>query len=405
MSERSWRQRAERVLLRPWPPSCRAGPEAAGPTFYHRAYGARLIDEDGREWLDLEMGRGPNLLGYAHPRIEEAMRRLASIGAAHTSLLHRSEVEVAELVCAAIPGCERVIFAKNGSDACSAAVRAARIATGRNVVLSSGYHGFHDWYVAELGHFRGFPPGYRGHLASFELNDLKGLEALAEQYAGDVACIFIEPAHRLLPKRGFLKAARRIADRCGALLVFDEVVTAFRLHIGGAQAAYGVGADLICLGKAMANGLPLSALAGRADALAHLRETHFSMTFQHGSPAFVAAAACLDHMRDGSVARRVAEHGEQIRHAFDTAARRYGLPARALGFPARLDFEFPDAGTLDGTTQANLFKSGLLAAGVLPTLACFACEMLRPADLDRAAGAFDLGMQRIATERRNGARR
>ena len=398
VTEHMWRKRAEQVLLRPWPPLLHGCPQAhpTAPRFFCRAFGARVVDEDGQEWLDLEMGRGPNLLGYGHPHIQEALQHHVKAGAAQASLLHRTEVQVAELLADAIPNVDRVVFAKNGSDVCAAAVRAARVATGRDTVLSSGYHGFQDWFIGELGTFEGFPVDYRGHLASFELNDVAGLGSLAERHASDLACILIEPAHRLLPQPGFLEAARQLADRYGALLIFDEVVTAFRLHPGGAQAAYGTNADLVCLGKAMANGLPISALAGRQDAMRHLDRTYFSMTFQHDSLAFAAAAACLGYVRSTTVAEALQARGEAVRMAFNHAAQRHGVPARALGFAGRLDFDFPPLGVLGSEDQQRVFLGALVEHRILPAQACFVCELFTDRDLDQATDAFDLAMQRIA---------
>jgi glutamate-1-semialdehyde 2,1-aminomutase len=397
MTETAWRERGRQVLARPWPPMLRDAPElrdGAAPWFFTGACGARLVDEDGRDYLDLEMGRGPNLLGYGHPVTRAAIAEHARL-AVQTSLLHRAEVEVAELLVELVPCAERVVFAKNGSDACTAAVRVARAATGRDVILSSGYHGYHDWFMAETGWAEGFPAAYRGFVHGFELNDLAAVEELAERHAGQVAAIIVEPAHRLLPAPGFLAALRRIADRAGAVLIFDEVVTAFRLHLGGAQGYSGVVPDLACLGKAMSNGYPLSALVGRREVMENLQKTFFSMTYQHDSLGFAIARACLRHLRDSAAIETVAAHGEAIRSAFDGAAARHGLPARARGFSARLDFDFPDLPGLPPDAQLALFRRTLLDHGLLPVRAAFACEALTAADLAQAAAAFDAAFARL----------
>lgn len=396
MNDLIWRNRAERVLLRPVPPLLRASSKLAErcPWFFTDATGARLRAVDGCQYLDLEMGRGPNILGYGHP-VTETARLAFGPATARTALYHPVEVELAEIIVDQIPCAETVLFAKNGSDACTAAVRVARTVTGRRVVVSSGYHGFGDWCVADDPAVTGFPDGFKGHTESVALNDLNALQGAFDRHGGDVAAIIIEPAHRLLPEQRFLTACRMLADRHGAVLIFDEVVTAFRLDLGGAQARFGVVPDLACLGKAMANGLPISALVGRRPLMEALEHSFFSMTFMHDNVSFVAAKACLTHLIDTRALEQIAQTGEALRHAFDEAARRHTLPARALGFAARMDLDFPPIGTLGRAAQLELFGGALFEKGILPTSSIFACEMMTKKDVEDAGTAFDLGMARI----------
>jgi glutamate-1-semialdehyde aminotransferase len=396
MTEAEWRGRAERVLLRPVPPLLRDRPElwSRCPWYFTDASGVRLRAMDGREYMDLEMGRGPNILGYKHPVTEEA-RTGFHFGAARTALYHTAEVELAEIVVDLVPCAESVLFAKNGSDATTAAVRMARAATGRSMILSSGYHGFGDWCVADSPDVVGFPPGFKGFFKNIALNDLEGLRAAFETHRGTVAALVIEPAHRIVPAPGFLEACRALADEHGAVLIFDEVVTAFRLALGGAQDVFGVVPDLACLGKAMANGMSVSAVAGRRDLMLAIECSFFSMTFGHDNPVFAVAKACLTHLRETGVLIPIAEKGEQLRQAFDSAARKSGLPARAIGIAPRLDLQFPEVGGLSEHTQFCLFGETLLEHGILPTGYIFACEMLGEQDMAQARGAFEAGMERI----------
>lgn len=392
----AWRARATAVLAQPFSPNLwnLHGLRADSPWYFARGAGARLWDHDGREFLDLEMGLGPVLLGFEHPVVRNALRRHAATPAVAT-LLPQAEIEVAELLVALLPSAEHVVFGKNGSDACAAAARVARAATGRSIILSSGFHGIYDWYIAEAFPGTGLAPG-SGRLKQFAFNDADGLAALARAHAGDVAAIMLDPANREQPRPGFLEAVRRIADEHGALLIFDEVLTAFRVHRGGAQTLYGVTPDLTCVGKALANGLPLSALVGRRDVMEAVNRVFYALTFQHDSLALAVSRECLRYYRDHDVAGDVARKGEILRGLFDDAAATAGLAGRGVGLSARFDLDFWPVGSATTMDQQVVFGRALLEQGVLPVRVVLPCEMLTEADLERAGRAFRHGCQAVA---------
>jgi len=413
MTEKTLRERSKKVLARPFPTYLRGRPGAPtrppavvddSPWFFRDGHGAHLVTADGRDLLDLEMGRGPFLLGYGHPVSRDAALKCAR-SLPRSALLPESAVDLAEKLVELIPSAEKVVFGKNGSDACAAAVRTARAATGRQVVLANGFHGFQDWIASEYGWVEaGFPAAFRGWLKRFALNDTAALVRLAEENASDLAAIMVEPAHHTLPDVAFLETCRELADRYGAVLIFDEVVTAFRLDMHGAQGLYGVVPDLTCLGKAMGNGEAVSALAGSALAMKGLDRTYFSMTFQFDNRAFAISRDCLDFMEDGNATRLANARGESLRAAFDGAAARHGLPHRARGFGARLDLQFETLDDLPFDEQADLFAHALLQEDVLPVTTMFACAMLTDDDVAQAARAFDRGMRAVAAARRAPAR-
>jgi glutamate-1-semialdehyde aminotransferase len=281
-------------------------------------------DHDGREFLDLEMGIGPVLLGYDHPVVRRTLRRHARTPVVGT-LIHPSEVEVAELLVEMVPSAELAVFGKNGADVCTAAARIARAATGRSIILSSGYRGMHDWYIADCWPGPGVLPSFAGYLKNFAFNDLDGLARLAEAHRGDIAAIMLDPANRETPRDDFLPGVRRIADAHGALLIFDEVLTGFRLHRGGGQALYGVTPDLTCLGKALANGLPLSALVGRSDLMHVVDRIFYGLTYQHDSVALAVSSACLRYYRDHDVAGEGGAQGGNHTGALQRRFRRRGI--------------------------------------------------------------------------------
>src|SRR5262245_62011471 len=231
------------------------------PKYLQRGRGSHVWDVDGNEYIDLQMAIGPLSLGYGHPAVDRAIRDQLEDGITF-SLMHPLEVEVAELVHACVPGADMVRFSKTGCDVTSAAVRLARAYTGRRKVLCCGYHGWHDWYIAVTDRNRGVPEAVREQSFTFEYNQL---EALAEAIDDDVACVILEPVTFEAPHEGFLRGVRELCTRRGVVLVFDEMWTGFRMALGGAQQYFGVRADLAAFSKAVANGMPLSALTGRRE--------------------------------------------------------------------------------------------------------------------------------------------
>jgi glutamate-1-semialdehyde aminotransferase len=395
--EQPLRRRAEAVLAQPWAPLLWNNEPLRDvmPWYFARGEGQRLWDENGREFIDLELGCGPTLLGHNHPAVREALLEHASTPVVST-LLPRAEIEVAELLTTLFPGAERVVFGKNGSDACTAAARVARAATGRNFILCHGYHGWHDWFAADMGQLPGMVPGFSGYTKQFlPFNDVAALETLADEHSHDLAAIMMEPAYRHFPQDGYLQAARRIADKHGALLIFDEIITAFRMHRGGAQAVYGVTPDLTTVGKALANGLPLSALMGRKDVMEYVNTIFYGMTFQHDAVALAVSRACLQHYRDHDVAGDVNRKGERLRTIFDDAAAAVGLTGRAIGMAARLDFDFTTVGHLTVHEQRHIFARETIKRGVLPVRVAFPCEMMTDADLDHVQDAFTHGFRKL----------
>lgn len=399
------RDRASAVLAQPYAPALwhheELRPEA--PWYFARGEGARLWDHDGRSFLDLEMGLGPVLLGYDHPVVRGAMRRLDRTPAIST-LLHQAEVEVAELLVELLPSAELVTFGKNGSDACTAAVRVARAVTGRNTIVSSGFHGIHDWFVADAYPTPGVVPSFAGYLKDFAFNDVEGLERLAAEHASDLAAIMIDPANRLLPAEGFLEAARRFADEHGAVLIFDEVMTAFRFDRGGVQSTSGVVPDLTCVGKAMANGMPVSALVGRREVMHAIDRVFYALTFQHESVSLGVASACLQHYRDTDVVGEVATRGEVIRALYDAASAAAGLEGRAVGPAVRMDLDFCRTQGVTPFEQQVVFCRALVERGVLPTRVVLPCVALSDDDLEQVGSAFDHAFREVARliDRRSG---
>ncbi|MBI3847794.1 MAG: aminotransferase class III-fold pyridoxal phosphate-dependent enzyme [Planctomycetes bacterium] len=357
------------------------------PQFAVRARGYEVWDSTGQSFVDWVNGWGPVLLGYRHPDVERAI--VAQLEAGPTlSFMHPLEVEVATRLTEMIPCAEMVAFGKNGSDAVTAAVRIARSVTGRERILQHGFHGFHDWFVGVYPEVRGIPDAVRALVHPFPYDDLAAVESLFARHTGEVAAVVLEPTNLKLPSKGYLEGLRDLTRRHGALLVFDEMVTGFRLANGGAQELFGVVPDLACFGKSLANGLPLSAVVGKREYMQHLSRVGFGMTFRGETLSLGAARAVLEVLRRERVAEHLARVGTTLRDAFhrDSAAR--GVACELIGPPARMTFAFANAPGMPGKRILSLFlqeclKNGIVTNGNL--LASFAHDGVA---LERTSTAF-----------------
>jgi len=336
------------------------------PKYLERGEGSHVWDVDGNEYLDYQMGIGPISLGYAYPRVDAAIREQLAKGITF-SLMHPLEVEVAERVRELVPNAERVRFSKTGCDVTSAAIRLARAYTGRERVLCCGYHGWHDWYVAVTDRAAGVPDSVRDLTSTFEYNDLTSLLRAIDS---DTACVILEPTVFEAPRDAFLLEIKRICASAGALLIFDEMWTGFRLALGGAQERFGVDADLACFSKAIANGMPLSVLTGKREVMELLeRDVFFFTTFGGEALSLAAAKATLDEMRENGVPAQLAHQGKKLREGYNAIASTLGLPyTRCVGFDCRTLVTF-DAGpgasplAMKSLVQQELLKRGILWGG------------------------------------------
>lgn len=340
--------------------------QGVAPVFLERAKGSRVWDVDGNEYIDLPMALGAVFLGHADEAVQVAVTRQLARGSSY-SLPHPLEVEVAQAVVDTVPCAEKVRFAKNGADATTGAVRAARAFTGRDAVLMCGYHGWHDWSIGTTTRHKGVPEAVRRLTRTFAYNDLAALEQRFAEQPRDVAAVVMEPVGVVEPAPGYLATVKRLAHEHGALLVFDEVVTGYRLAMGGAQEHFGVVPDLACVGKAMANGFPLAAVAGRADVMAQFDEVFFSTTFGGEAVSLAAAQATLTQLRERRVHPQVWAHGRRLQDGANVLARHFGLAerVRCVGLAPRTVVEFKDAKGGVDLGLKSLFQQECLQRGVL----------------------------------------
>jgi glutamate-1-semialdehyde 2,1-aminomutase len=295
--------------------------DAIGPTHFVQAVGCRVTDPDGNEYLDCTMALGSVALGYAEPTVTRAV--VDAIAAGHVSgLSNVREVDVAERLCGVIPCADKVQFLKTGAEAMAAAVRIARTYTAREVVIGSGYFGWLDWCADDTS---GVPEGTLRAFRRVTWDDIAALEAAVSEAGSSLAAIVIEPVVERLPSVEWIARARELATQAGAVLIFDEMKTGFRLATGGYQAYANVVPDLAAFGKAMANGYPLAAVAGERDVMDAARKTWISSTLASEASALAAVSAVLAWHDQADVCESLWTVGAELRNAVTSAIEASGV--------------------------------------------------------------------------------
>lgn len=336
--------------------------EGIAPNYLVRGKGSQVWDVDGNAYIDCTMAVGPLSLGYAFDAVDDAIREQLRDGITF-SLMHPLEVEVAELVRDVVPYVEAVRFSKTGCDVTSAAVRLARAYTGRSTVLCCGYHGWHDWYIGVTDRNAGIPQAVSDLTYTFNYNDIQSVYDAVDD---DTAAIILEPMVFDAPSNNFLGELRQLCDERGIVLIFDEMWSGFRFALGGAQELFDVRADLVCFSKAIANGMPLSVLAGRYDIMSMLeRDVFFFTTFGGEALSLAAAKATINVMRLNDVIGTIARTGATLRDGYNAIATELGMTyTRAKGHPARSIITF-DGSTADPLLMKSYVQQEMIRRGVI----------------------------------------
>jgi glutamate-1-semialdehyde 2,1-aminomutase/spore coat polysaccharide biosynthesis protein SpsF len=361
--------------------------EGTAPKVLVRGAGSRVWDADGNEYLDYVLGLGPAVLGHARAEVNAAAARAAALFNT-PSLPHPLELELAEKLVEWIPCAEMVRFGKNGSDVTAGAMRIARAVTGRDMLLCAGYHGWQDWYIGTTTRDLGVPRATADLTTSFAWGDLADLEAKLKEHA--VAGVILEPVTLEEPPAGYLAGVRALCDRYGALLIFDEIITGFRLDMGGAQTVFGVTPDLTTLGKAIAGGYPLSALVGRRDLMQVLDEAFFSFTFGGELPPIAAALETIRILEDEAGIETLAARGAELRAGIDAAAAAAGLPClTSMGLDFFPGYHLEAVGETTALELQTLLQQELVRRGILTRSCFFLSTAHGPADIAATGRAFE----------------
>lgn len=377
--------------------------QGVAPVFLSRAQGSHVWDVDGNEYIDYPMALGPIILGHAYPAVDEAVKRQMTDGMVY-SLPHPLEIEVAERLTAMIPCAEMVRFGKNGSDATAGAVRLARAYTGRDLVACCGYHGWQDWYIGSTTFNRGVPGAVSDLIKSFDYNDMDSLRRLFAEHPGRFAAVIMEPIGIVEPVEGFLKSVHDLCHREGALLIFDEVVTGFRLAPGGAQEYFGVVPDIACVGKAMANGYPISAVVGAREIMKTFEEVFFSFTFGGEALSLAAANATLKEISDNKVIAHLWEQGRQLNDGFKVLAETYKVDRfmRSSGLAPRTVISFFDESGRESLLVKSLFQQECLKRGVLFSGGQNICFSHSSGDIEQTLRVYRTAMEIVGSAIRQG---
>ncbi len=320
------------------------------PIFLESGKGCRLIDVDGNEFIDFLCGYGPVILGYRETEVDEAVHdQIKNKGFCFT-LTQKFQNLLAKKLKELVPSSEMSIFLKTGSDATSAAIRIARAHTGKLKVMRCGYHGWHDWCVEMKG---GIPKKFFEDVYEFQYNNLAQLEELMAAHGSDTAAIimtpFGHPNHQKMqePLPGFLEAVKALAHKYGAVLVYDEIRTGFRVSMGGAQKYYGVTPDLTVLGKAIANGYPISVVTGKKEIMmAAASKLFISSTFFPNSESFVAALKTIEILERDKVLENIWEKGQGFMNGIQALIDKHDVGAELSGIPPMfyITFKADDTG-------------------------------------------------------------
>lgn len=342
-----------------------------------RGEGARVWDVSGKSYVDYLIGSGPMIVGHAHPKVTEAVQKQVAMG---TTFFANNPhgIKLAEVIAEAVPCVEQVRYVSSGSEADMYAMRLARAYTGREKVLKfeGAYHGMSDYGLMSLAPKRlanfpqpvpdsaGIPAAVQANMIVAPYNDIEAAEGLVKQYKGELAAIIIEPFQRIIPPApGYLEAIRKLCTDNDIVLIFDEVVTGFRLAYGGGQAYYGVTPDICTMGKAIGGGFPLAAIGGRADIMAlfdskAVSEDKFVVqigTLSGNPVAAAAGVATLELLREPDAFDRLFATGQRLMGSLDEILKKNGIHAVISGLPPLFDVVFTDGPVTDyrGTFRGN----------------------------------------------------
>jgi len=343
----------------------------AFPIFLEKGKGSHVWDVDGNEYIDYIMSLGPITLGYCYPVINEAVKAQLEEGSIF-SLPHRLEIEAAEAIIDCVPCAEMVRFFKTGAEATAAAVRVARAFTGKEKIASYGYHGWLDVWTAEhIGHprARGVPSVLKDYIISFNYNDFESensIESVLKKHKDEIACIVMSPiSYWSPPKDGYLKWVRELADEHEVVLVFDEIVTGFRLSLGGAQEYFGVIPDLACFAKGISNGLPISALAGKKEIMQIMEDLTVSSTYGGDTLSLAAVTAAIKECKEKSVPEYLWRQGRKLMEGLNKKARDVGVNVEWVGFAPISMYQFSYENASLSSDMTVLFLQECAKRGVL----------------------------------------
>ena len=350
------------------------------PGYYSKAKGAEIWDLDGNKYVDMSIGGiGANVLGYADLDVNTAVIEAVKNGSS-SSLNCPEEVELAEELCRMHPWAQMARFARSGGESMAIAVRIARAHTGRDVVVICGYHGWHDWYLsANIGtenalgeHLipglspAGVPLVLKGTTLVFQYNNIASLEKIVAKNKDRIAAIIMEPVRNIQPEQSFLQGVRQLADEAGAVFIFDEISSGFRLNCGGAHLLYGIKPDISVFSKALGNGYPIAAVIGRASVMKSAQKSFISSTMWTERIGPVAALATIRKFQVVRAHEHLIETGQAIQEGWEASGKRHGLAVKVSGiYPlSHFVFDYQDQPVMKAFFIQEMLAKGFLASNL-----------------------------------------
>ena len=367
-------------------------PTAVSPLFVSHGAGGRVWDIDGNEYVDLVCGLLPITLGYRDADVDLAIREQLASGITF-SLSTVLESEVAEELVKVIPAAEMVRFGKNGTDATSAAIRLARAYSGREHILVCGYHGWQDWFIGSTTRDKGVPAVVKNLTHKVPFNDLNAVHKVLADFPGQCAAMIIEPMSAVEPLPDYLSELKELLHSHGALLIFDEIITGFRFALGGAQDLFGVIPDLASFGKGMGNGMPISAIVGRAEIMSQMEEVFVSGTFGGETLSLAASLAVIKKMQREPVIEKLWKTGAYLADKTKRLIIENNLE-QVIKLEGRdpwiiLRFSNYRGDMVPGDAVRTLFMAEMLKRGVLVSSSHNICYAHNDADAQKVLCAYE----------------
>jgi glutamate-1-semialdehyde aminotransferase len=374
------------------------------PRFIEKAEGCRICDVDGNWYIDYRSGLGPIILGYRNQDVDDAVRRQMEKGVLF-SMASPLEIEVAERLCGMVLGLEKVRFLKTGSEVNNAALRLARAFTGRDKIVTCGYHGHADWFACGDGpepawfprEGNGVPRALDQLAYRVDYGDTERLRMVFEEAGSDLAAmIMVAYDWRDEVADEFVRLARQLTQESGAVLIFDQVLTGFRLATGGAQQYFRIIPDLTTYAKSIANGYPLAAYGGRADIMDKLEDVLLTSTYAGETLSLAASGETLRIIAEERVVDHIWDMGIRLQVGFNELAAAAGLEAVSIGLPPAPRFRFSHDPEVDMAARNSFFR-GLYARGIFAADPFLISFSHKTTDIDETLSAMKLALEDVAT--------
>ena len=375
----NFKERSRKVIPHLTGTFSRAAPsyvEGVFPVYAQSAKGSHFIDVDGNEYIDYLMALGPITLGYNYEPVNQSIISQLKEGILF-SLPHPIEVKLSEKICQVIPHADMVKFEKSGSNAVTAAVRAARAFTKRDKIAYCGSGGvWHDWQAAMVSRDGGVPKFNSELIKIFDYNDADGLEQIFEDNKNEIAAVVLEPTTYEQPQNDFLSKVRKIVDQNNSLLILDEIVTGFRFDLAGAQKYFNIKGDLVCFGKGMGNGLPISCITGPSEFMKIFDELWVSSTNNSENLSLAGTYAVIKEMEEKNTISHCWDTGKKLFYGWNKIVEKFDLDAKMYGYPIRMHMQCFDSNKNNSLSMKSLIMQEMIKNGIFmsilgPSFICY----------------------------------